>query len=373
MYALVAKLASICTILTLAAWQDLELHQVDIKGIYLNGELMDNECIYMCQLPGYGDLTHLKRVHHLCKMLYSLKQSGRWWYQKLIQILVIKLHFKQCTINQAVFVKHGPTTLVIIVVYINDYTIMASSLALVIAFKVELSKHVEIMDLGELCWLLSIEVTHNQEECSLTLSQWLYLDSIIFCFNFDKLKPVSLPIEQNVRLSTSQSPSTGTDYAAMQHVPYQEAVRLLMYAALGTWPNISYAVTNVLHFSSNPDTPQWDTIHLIYYYLLRMKDLHLTYGGVEKALVSYIDTDWSMDKDHKAISGYTFLINGDTVLWSSKKQEIMSLSTTESKYVTMTHTTKEALWLHSLITKVFHPLKVLSHFSLTSNQPLCSW
>ena len=46
-YAPVAKLASICTVLALAARQNLELHQVDIKGAYLNGELTDGECIYM--------------------------------------------------------------------------------------------------------------------------------------------------------------------------------------------------------------------------------------------------------------------------------------------------------------------------------------
>jgi hypothetical protein len=46
-YAPVAKLASIRTILALAARNDLELHQVDIKGAYLNGELTDDEIIYM--------------------------------------------------------------------------------------------------------------------------------------------------------------------------------------------------------------------------------------------------------------------------------------------------------------------------------------
>ena len=126
-YAPVAKLASIRTILALAARQDLELHQVNIKGAYLNSELTDGECIYMRQPPGYGDLTHPKRVCRLRKTLYGLKQSGRRWYQKLMQILVVKLHFKQCTINQAIFVKHGPTTLIIIVVHVDNCTITASS------------------------------------------------------------------------------------------------------------------------------------------------------------------------------------------------------------------------------------------------------
>ena len=63
-----------------------------------------------------------------------------------------------------------------------------------------------------------------------------------------------------------------------------------------------------------------------------------------------------MAEDRKAISGYTFLIDGGTVSWASKKQEIVSLSTTESKYVATTHATKEVLWLRSFIGEVLVPL-----------------
>ena len=75
-YAPVAKLTSIHTVLALAARLDLELHQIDIKGAYLNGELNDEETIYMRQLPGYADPA---LPHHICRLrktLYRLKQSG---------------------------------------------------------------------------------------------------------------------------------------------------------------------------------------------------------------------------------------------------------------------------------------------------------
>jgi hypothetical protein len=60
-----------------------------------------------------------------------------------------------------------------------------------------------------------------------------------------------------------------------------------------------------------------------------------------------------MNKDRRAISGYAFLIDGGAISWSSKHQEIVSLSTTESKYVAATHGMKEALWLCSLLTDAF--------------------
>ena len=70
-------------------------------------------------------------------------------------------------------------------------------------------------------------------------------------------------------------------------------------------------------------------------------------------MVEYTDVDGSMAKDQKAVSGYAFLIvDGGAISWASKKQEIISLSTTESEYVAVMHAMKEALWLHSFIGEV---------------------
>src|SRR5713101_3431508 len=63
-----------------------------------------------------------------------------------------------------------------------------------------------------------------------------------------------------------------------------------------------------------------------------------------------------MSKDRRAISGYAFLIDGGVVTWSSKKQEVVSLSMTESEYMAAAHGMKEVLWLKSLISQVFSPI-----------------
>ncbi len=101
-YAPVARLASICSILAMAAALDLKFHQVNIKGAYLNGKLTNEEIIYMHQPPSYPEPgSHPGQVCHLVKTLYGLKQSGHHWYQCLIEILVEKLGFKQCDVDQA--------------------------------------------------------------------------------------------------------------------------------------------------------------------------------------------------------------------------------------------------------------------------------
>ena len=88
-----------------------------------------------------------------------------------------------------------------------------------------------------------------------------------------------------------------------------------------------------------------------------MRDLWLSYGEPRRTLTGYTDANGSMAKDRRAITGYAFLINSGAISWSSKQQEIVSLSTTKSEYVAATHSMKEALWLCSLLTDIFGPFK----------------
>ena len=80
--------------------------------------------------------------------------------------------------------------------------------------------------------------------------------------------------------------------------------------------------------------------------------------------MGYANADGSMAEDRHTISGYAFLLHGGAVSWAAKQQEIVSLSTTESEYITITHASKEALWLRSLILQLFNvTLKSTTLFS----------
>ena len=72
-----------------------------------------------------------------------------------------------------------------------------------------------------------------------------------------------------------------------------------------------------------------------------------------RELRGYADADGSMAEDRHTISGYAFLLHRGAVSWAAKRQEIVSLSTTESEYVTVTHASKEVIWLRSLISQLF--------------------
>jgi transposase InsO family protein len=355
-YAPVARLASSRAIIAMANRLDLLLHQVDIKGAYLNGELNDNEVLYMQHPPGYKSPDAGNRVLRLKKTLYGLKQSGRRWYQKLSSIFS-SLGFSCCSVDQAVFYKSDKdrTKITIVAVHVDDCTIAASSLRLIDDFKAGLRKHVEVTDLGELHWMLGLEIKRDREGRTIHISQRAYLDSILRRFHFDDLKPLSTPMDTSFRLTKEQAPASAAEHAIMRHVPYREAVGALNWAALATRPDIAFAVATVARFASAPGPAHWEAVKRIFRYLAGTRDLWLTYGETQRTLEGYADADGSMAEDRRAITGYAFLIDGGAVSWSSKRQEIVSLSTTESEYVAATHGMKEALWLRSLLSETFGP------------------
>ena len=137
-FAPVAHLASIRTVLAYAAAEDYETGQIDIKAAYLNGELTEDEVIFMKQVPGYEEAGEEGKVKvlRLCKLLYRLKQAGRRWYQKLVEIMT-KLGFARCEVDQAVFYRRCDKTnvLIVVLVHVDDCSIVGKTKALIARYK----------------------------------------------------------------------------------------------------------------------------------------------------------------------------------------------------------------------------------------------
>ena len=155
---------------------------------------------------------------------------------------------------------------------------------LIECFKTEIAKYVDITDLGNLHWILSIEVRQICKKRTLPLSQKSYINSILRCYGFEDLKPISTPMDPSNWLTSAQSPLTTEEFAAMWNIPYHEAVSSLMYATLGTRPDICFAVQTISCFNSKPGLPHWEAVKRIFRYLIGTKDLWVAYGGQSKEL-----------------------------------------------------------------------------------------
>ena len=88
-------------------------------------------------------------------------------------------------------------------------------------------------------------------------------------------------------------------------------------------------------------------------YLGSTKDLWLTFGGQKETILEgFCNADWASQKHRHSISGFSFHFGVEAVSWSSKKQGIVSLSSTEAEYVAQRHAAKEAIWLRSFMSEM---------------------
>ena len=351
-YAPVARLTSFRLMMALATRNGWAIDNFDFDQAYLNSKLDDDEVVYVEQPPDYETRDRKEWVMRLLKSLYGLKQAAKNWYQALYKALM-ELGFTRCEADHGVFYKEVGKDIIIFLVHVDDGMVTGSNVKLIKGFKEDMHAKYRLTDLGAVNWLLGIKITRDLINKTLSLSQHAYIDAIITRFNFDDLKPSSIPIDPSAPLSKSQSPSKIEDINKMKNVPYREAVGSLMYAAMGTRPDIAFATSTVAQFSDNPGWAHWEAVKRIYRYLKGTKDLVLTYGGDKRGLVGYVDADGASQEHRRAISGYVFMVDGGAVSWSSRKQELVTLSTAEAEYVAQTHAAKEAIWLRRLLTEIF--------------------
>lgn len=121
----------------------------------------------------------------------------------------------------------------------------------------------------------------------------------------------------------------------------------LMYAAMGTRPYIC-AVVNILSRYQNcaSELLYKLLLNVLLRYLRGTLDLYLIYNrDCNNDVVSYVDSDWGGCSDRKSTSGCIFKVFGCSVIWFSKKQPTVSLSSTEAEYIALCLATSEACWL----------------------------
>ena len=143
------------------------------------------------------------------------------------------------------------------------------------------------------------------------------------------------PIEPGVSLTLDMSPKTNEEVKAMQSIPYLVAVRLLMYLATTTQPDIAFAIGVLGCFNHNPGPHHWLAVKHLFHYLKGTIDYKLTYGpdtGGNELFMTCTDADHGGNKDNgHSTGGYVTCIGGGAVDWRSWLQHFITLFTTEAE------------------------------------------
>jgi hypothetical protein len=340
----VAKHTSLCIILALTAEHNLEVHQMDVKSAYLNGELKEE--IYMEPPPGFD--TPEGMVFRLVKAVYGTKQGGRVWYED-IRATLEAMGYHHTEADHAVFIRTIDGIPSILALYVDNITMASKDIGSIERDKEELKRHYQMTDLGEISWILGICITRDRKAGWVALSQEKYIREVLERFGKADTRPISTPALANERLTKLNSPEIETK-------PYQSAVGALMYPMLGTHPDIAYAMAALGRHAANPGTEHQHALDRAFKYLRATSDWELVFQrGMHKGstLNGYVDADWASDvNDCKSTSGFVFMLAGGAVCWSSKKQASVALSSTEAEYIAAAHATKEVVWLRRLLNEL---------------------
>jgi hypothetical protein len=337
-YSPVAKMTTVRVIITMATTKGWSLHQMDVKNVFLHGDLQEK--VYMEQPPGYVDETYPNLVCRLKKTLYGLKQAPRAWSNKIGQYLVTS-GFQTSNANFSLYVKKTNHGIIVIVIYVDDLIITRDSNEDISNLKKLLKQEFEMKDLGELCYFLDIEIIQSLK--GIWLLQRQYALNKLSEYGMTGCKPISIPLEQNVKLNANERDVEDTTM-------YRRIVGSLIYMTI-TRPDLSYAVGVVSQFMQTPRKPHFDAMRRILRYIKHTLHCEIFYEAKSQLKVhGYTDADWAGNvSDRRSTSGFLFSFGSGAISWSSKKQPTVALSSMEAEYRGAAIATCEVVWLQKLL------------------------
>lgn len=342
-FAPVARWDTIRMVVALAARNGWKLYQFDVKSAFLHGELTED--VYVAQPQGFEVKGEENKVYKLNKALYGLKQAPRAWFSK-IEGYFIKEGFEKNCDDHTLFVKKREHNKILIVsLYVDDLIFTSNDLFMMQDFKSSMHTEFEMTDLGEMKYFLGVEV--HQGVNGIYISQKGYAGEILKKFRLSNCNGVRNPIVPGNKLSKEENGVKANETL------FKQIVGSLMYMTV-TRPDIMYSVCLISRFMSNPMETHMLAAKRILRYIQATVDFGIFYKReCRNELMAYTDSDYAGDlDDRKSTSGYVFKLSGGAVAWASKKQPIVTLSSTEAEYVAAASCACQSIWMQRILKKI---------------------
>ncbi|XP_076330814.1 uncharacterized protein LOC143236440 [Tachypleus tridentatus] len=159
-------------------------------------------------------------------------------------------------------------------------------------------------DLGKLHYIPGLSVVQDEKNGCEWLNQRQYVQTMLVKFGMTECKAVATPSDVNVKLQKDNGVSTQVDRSL-----YQSLVGSLLYATMGTTPDIAYTVGAISKYCDQPNTAHFTATKRILRYLKGTVDLSLKFEKVPGDVITgYSDADFAGDLDDgKSTSGTIFI------------------------------------------------------------------
>lgn len=228
-YASVVRYESLRMNLTIAAANDMETWQVDYVAAYLNSKPQAD--IYI-ELPDGAKVQG--KIGKLNRTLYG---AYNWW--ETLDAEMSELGYYRSKADPSVRSRHADGNVTITSTYTDDTTGISSSHDEAERVKDELGWNYEVKDLGEANMILGIHVERDRSAGTISISQRAYLERVLKHFGMTDCNSKPTPLPLGVVLSKDQGPKSQEDRILMADKPYREVLVSIMYAKIGTRPDLS--------------------------------------------------------------------------------------------------------------------------------------
>jgi len=167
-------------------------------------------------------------------------------------------------------------------------------------------------DLGPLRSFLALEIHRNRPLRRLHLLETKYISKFLAEHGMLSCNPSHMSADIHMHLGRKSNPLAEFKATAADKQAYHSAVGSLMYAILGTRPDLAYAVSKVSQYRTNQSPTHWTAANRIFRYWAGTANRGLYYGstGIRGG---YTDAHWGSGGDRRSIGSYAFLLNGAAI------------------------------------------------------------
>uniref|UniRef100_A0A1Y1L115 Retrovirus-related Pol polyprotein from transposon TNT 1-94 n=1 Tax=Photinus pyralis TaxID=7054 RepID=A0A1Y1L115_PHOPY len=352
-YSPVARMTTIRTLLSIGAQFKFHFRQLDVKTAFLNGTLKGDVYIY----PPKGYEIETGKVLKLNKSLYGLRESSRCWNEEINKFL-IQLKFTRSENDFCLYTlgEDNDNDRVYLLIYVDNIVIAGTDIQKINSIITQLMSRFEMKDKGILKHFLGLEINYNRNEGILKITQSKYTQKILERFGMENCNGSNIPIDPKLKIS-------GESHLTSKK-PVRQLIGCLMYLMVGSRPDICFAISYFSSYQDRCTDEIWSYLKRVLRYLQSTISLGLEYVRQnEPSLVCFVDADWASNvNDRKSVSGFLFKNFGNVICWSSRKQNCISLSSTEAELTALCSAVREGLWLSKLLNDFNISIDIVTYF-----------
>ena len=211
----------------------------------------------MEQLEGFSAPGQEGKVCRLVKSLYGLKQAPKQWHEKFDNAM-LSSGFKINECDKCVYVKDTDKGYVILCLYVDDMLIVGSNNEIIKFTKKMLNSKFNMKDMDIADVILGVRISKISN--GLVLSQSHYINKILQKFNKSDMNVARTPVDMNLHLSKNKG-------EGVSQLEYSWIIGSLIYLMSCTRPNITYTISRLKRYTSNPGDNHWKEIVRVLSYL----------------------------------------------------------------------------------------------------------